>query len=65
MAPKEPRDKEQTGRISERGLFLVSDRTPQREWESFERWELKRPRERLGPIRSSTTRAKKRPKAKK
>jgi hypothetical protein len=63
MAPKEPRDKQQTG---ETGLFLVSDRTPQRgEWESFERWQLERPRERSGPIRSSTTRARKPPEAKK
>ena len=27
MAPKYPKDKEQTGRVGEAGLFLVSDRT--------------------------------------
>ena len=32
MAPKEPRGREQIGRIGEPGLFLVSDRT--RSWES-------------------------------
>ena len=62
MSPKEPRDKRRSGKT---GLFLVSDRTPQREWESFEREWLKRPRERSGPIRSGTTRAKQRPEAKK
>jgi hypothetical protein len=62
MTPKEPRDKQRTGKT---GLFLVSDRTPQREWESFPRSEPKPAYERLGPIRSSTTRARKRPEAKK
>ena len=27
MAPKNPKDKEQIGRVGEAGLFLVSDRT--------------------------------------
>jgi hypothetical protein len=65
MPPKEPRDKDQIGRIGESGLFLVSDRTPAREWESFPRRERKLACDRLGPIRSSTTAAKKRPEAKK
>jgi hypothetical protein len=45
MTPKEPRDKQRTGKT---GLFLVSDRTPQREWESFPRSEPKPAYERLG-----------------
>ena len=46
--------------MGEPGLFLVSDRTPAREWESFPRGERKLVRERLGPV-SGNTRAKKRP----
>jgi hypothetical protein len=57
MAPREPRDKEQIGWNGEAGLFLVSDRTPSREWESFPRQEPKLARERLGPV-SGITRAK-------
>jgi hypothetical protein len=58
MAPREPRDKEQIGRIGETGLMLVSDRTSSWEWESLARREVKRARERLGPIMSGSTRAK-------
>jgi hypothetical protein len=50
MAPKEPRDKEQIGRVGEPGLFLVSDRTRSSEWESLPRKE-RRPRDRLGPLK--------------
>jgi hypothetical protein len=57
MASKEPRDTEQVGDTDEAGLFLISDRTPARDWESFPRCEPKPPRERLGPIRCSNTRA--------
>ena len=32
MAPKNPKDKEQIGRVGEAGLFLVSDRTLSWEW---------------------------------
>ena len=60
MAPNSPKDKEQIGRIGEPGLFLVSDRTLSWEYESLPRRELQRPRERLGPIRSGTTRANRR-----
>jgi hypothetical protein len=35
MAPKNPKDKEQIGRASEPGLFLVSDRTLSWEWTPF------------------------------
>jgi hypothetical protein len=49
MAPKEPRDKEQIGRVGEPGLFLVSDRTRSWESESLPRRE-RRPRDRLGPL---------------
>jgi hypothetical protein len=64
MAPKEPRDKDQIAGRGETGLILVSDRTGSWEWESISR--LGKPaRERLGPIRSGTTRAKKSPVAKK
>jgi hypothetical protein len=65
MAPKNPKDKELIGRVGEAGLVLVSDRTPSREWDSLPRWDPKAARERLGPIRSSKTRAKGRPEAKK
>ena len=37
MAPKNPKDKEQIGRVGEAGLFLVSDRTLSWEWESLPR----------------------------
>jgi hypothetical protein len=57
MAPKRPMDEEQIGHIGEPGLFLVSDRTLSWEWETLPRRELQRPRERLGRIRSDTTRA--------
>jgi hypothetical protein len=60
MVPKSPKDKEQIGRIGEPGLFLVSDRTTSWEWECLPRRELPRPRERLGPIRSGTTRSNRR-----
>ena len=50
MAPKEPRDREQIGRIGERGLFLVSDRTWLWELEGLPRRE-RRPRDRLGPLK--------------
>jgi len=52
MAPKEPRDKQAPSKTV---LLLVSDRTLEGEWESFERWVWRRPRERLGPIRSRET----------
>jgi hypothetical protein len=65
MAPKEPRDKDQFACIGEAGLFLVSDRTVSWEWESIPRLACKPARERLGPIRSVDTRAKKSPEAKK
>ena len=35
MAPKNPKDKEQIGRVGEAGLFLVSDRTLSWEGESL------------------------------
>jgi hypothetical protein len=57
MASKEPRHTEQVGDTDKAGLFLISDRTPARDWESFSRCELKPPQERLGPIRSGNTRA--------
>jgi hypothetical protein len=37
MAPKNPKDEEQVGRVGEVGLFLVSDRTLSSEWESLPR----------------------------
>ena len=37
MAPKNPKDKEQIGRVGEAGLFLVSDRTLSWEGESLPR----------------------------
>jgi hypothetical protein len=65
MAPKEPRDKDQFARMGETGLTLVSDRTASWEWESIPRLACRPARERLGPIRSGITRAKKSPEAKK
>lgn len=65
MAPKNPKDKEQIGRVGEAGLFLVSDRTLSWEGESLPRRDPKPAFERLGPIRSSNTSAKRRPEAKK
>ena len=65
MPPQEPRDKERIGRIWERGLFLISDRTLSWEWESLPRRDPKPACERLGPIRSNNTRAKRWPEAKK
>jgi hypothetical protein len=65
MAPKNPKDKEQIGRVGEAGLFLVSDRTLSWEWDSLPRRDPKAAWERLGPIRSSKTRAKRWPEAKK
>jgi hypothetical protein len=65
MPPQEPRDKEQIGRIGERGLFLISDRTLSWEWQSLPRRDPKPACERLGPIRSNNTRAKRWPEAKK
>jgi hypothetical protein len=59
MAPKEPRELEGIGRIGKAGLLLVSDRTPSQEWESFSRQSPKPTRERLGPVRSGETRARK------
>ena len=56
-------DKEQIGRIGEAGLFLVSDRSPRGEWESFPRREPKPAKERLDPIKSSNTWAKRPTKA--
>jgi hypothetical protein len=61
MAPKEPRI---AGR-GETGLILVSDRTGSWEWESIPRLACRPARERLGPIRSGNTKAKKSPEAKK
>jgi hypothetical protein len=52
------KDKEQIGRVGEAGLFLVSDRSPRREWESFPRKEPKPAKERLNPVRSRNTWAK-------
>jgi hypothetical protein len=63
MAPKYPKDKKQTGRVGEAGLFLVSDRTLSWEWESLPRRDPKPACERLGPIRSRKTRGKRRPEA--
>jgi hypothetical protein len=51
MAAKDRKDKEKIGEIGERGLFLVSDRTPSWEWESLPRREPKRALERLGPLK--------------
>jgi hypothetical protein len=65
MAPKNPKDKEQIGRVGEAGLFLVSDRTLSWEWESLPRRDPKPACERLDPIRSRKTRGKRRPEAKK
>jgi hypothetical protein len=65
MAPKTPKDKEQIGNVGEVGLVLVSDRTAAWEWESIPRRERKFAFERLGPIRSRRTRAKRSPKTKK
>jgi|HubBroStandDraft_4_1064222.scaffolds.fasta_scaffold62936_3 hypothetical protein len=62
MAPKEPRDKQAPSKTV---LLLVSDRTLEGEWESFERWVWRRPRERLGPIRSRETSPNRPPKEKK
>jgi hypothetical protein len=49
MAPKKPQDKEQIGRVGEAGLFVVSDRTPVWEWQSFPR-EQRRQRDRSRPL---------------
>ena len=65
MAPKNPKDKEQIGRVGEAGLFLVSDRILSWEGESLPRRDPKAAFERLGSIRSSNTSAKRRPEAKK
>ena len=65
MAPKNLKDKEQIGRVGEAGLFLVSDRTLSWEGGSLPRRDPKPACERLGPIRSSNTRAKRWPEAKK
>jgi hypothetical protein len=62
-APKEPQDKEQIGRIGERGLFLICDRTLSWEGESLPRRDPKPACERLGPVRSSKTSAKRWPEA--
>jgi hypothetical protein len=35
MAPKEPQDKDEIGRVGQAGLVLVSDRTLSWDWESF------------------------------
>ena len=57
MAPNSPKDKEQIGRMARPGCswslieLIVGMREPSRR-------ELQRPKERLGPIRSGTTRAK-------
>ena len=59
MAPNDPGDKQPIG---EAGLWLVCDRTPSRQWESHPRREPKPARERLDPVRSGKTRAKKWPK---
>ena len=48
MAPKNPKDKEQIGRVGEAGLFLVSDRTLSWEGESLPRRDPKPACERLG-----------------
>ena len=48
MAPKNPKDKEQIGRVGEAGLFLVSDRTLSWEWDSLPRRDPKAAWERLG-----------------
>ena len=47
-------DKEQIGRIGEAGLFLVSDRSPRGEWESFPRREPKPAKEQLDPSSRAT-----------
>ena len=65
MAPKNPKDKEQIGRVGAAGLFLVSDRTLSWEWQSLPRRDPKPAWERLGPIRASQTGATKWPEAKK
>jgi len=52
------KDKEQIGRVGEAGLLLASDRSPRREWESFPRKEPKPAKERLDPVRSRSTWAK-------
>ena len=65
MAPKAPQDKDQFARMGETGLTLVSDRTVSWERESIPRLARKPARERLGPVRSGNTRAKKLPEAKK
>ena len=65
MAHKNPKDKEQIGRVGEAGLFLVSDRTLPWERESLPRRDPKPACERLGPIRSRKTTGKKRLEAKK
>jgi hypothetical protein len=65
MASKEPRDKDRFASRGETGLILVSDRTAPWEWESIPRLACRPARERLGLIRSGTTRAKKSPEAKK
>jgi hypothetical protein len=64
MAPKEPRDKDQFANRGETGLTLVSDRTVSWEWESIPRLACRPARERLGPIRSGTTRANRPPEGK-
>ena len=60
MAPENPKDKDQIGEPGQPGLFLVSDRILSWEWEMLPRRELQRPQERMGPIRSNTTRANRR-----
>ena len=65
MVSKNPKDTGQIGRVGEAGLFLVSDRTLSWEGESLPRRDPKAAFERLGPIRSSKTRAKRWPEAKK
>jgi hypothetical protein len=57
MAPKNPKDEEQVGRVGEVGLFLVSDRTLSSEWQSLPRRDPKPACERLAPIRATQTRA--------
>jgi hypothetical protein len=64
MASKKPKNEQQIGSVGEAGLFLVSDRTLSYEWEALPRREPKPACERLGPIRSSKTRAKRWPEAK-
>ena len=66
MAPKNPKDTEQIGRVGEAGLFLVSDRILSWEGESLPRRDPKASvASGWDPIRSSKTSAKRRPEAKK